>query len=198
MPISESENPDAIALRSAISLLQLQREKSKRDLKALEDLKAAAVSDPHAFVRSLQDQRREAAGRPVDVLTPTLADIAEAAASEGAESKYGDNGAMRKDSAAVEAPPKETNKFPAIPQPQNIVRCPPVNWAKYHVVGEPLDKLHDEQKRYPGSSEPPRTQSGARAPPHRVAAPYSPFTDGIGGPPAAQPWRGPKKSKSPS
>ncbi|OAF98927.1 uncharacterized protein CC84DRAFT_409654 [Paraphaeosphaeria sporulosa] len=198
VPISESENPDAIALRSAISLLQLQREKSKRDLKALEELRAAAVSDPHAFVRSLQEQRKDAAGKPVDVLTPTLADIGEAAAREGVESSYGESGAARKDSAAVEGSLKEATKFPAVPQPQNIVRCPPVNWAKYHIVGEPLDKLHDEQKRYPGSSEPPRTQSGARAPPHRVAAPYSPFTDGIGGPPVPQPWRGPKKSKSPS
>ncbi|KAF2437437.1 hypothetical protein P171DRAFT_373687 [Karstenula rhodostoma CBS 690.94] len=198
VPISESENPDAIALRSAISLLQLQREKSKRDLKALEELKAAAVSDPHAFVRSLQEQRKEAAAKPTDVLTPTLSDIAEAAASEGAENTHGESGTARKDSAAVEGSLRDATKFPAVPQPQNIVRCPPVNWAKYHIVGEPLDKLHEEQKRYPGSSDPPRTQSGARAPPHRVAAPYSPFTDGIGGPPAAQPWRGPKKSKSPS
>ncbi|KAJ4345303.1 uncharacterized protein N0V89_011433 [Didymosphaeria variabile] len=199
VPISESENPDAIALRSAISLLQLQREKSKRDLKALEDLKAAAVSDPHGFVRSLQEQQKEAAGKPTDILTPTLSDIAEAAASESVEDSNGESGAVRKDSAAVEGPGKDTTKFPAIPQPQNIVRCPPVNWAKYHVVGESLDKMHEEQKRYPGSSEPPRTQQGARAPPHRVAAPYSPFTDGVGGPPAAaQSWRGPKKSKSPS
>jgi hypothetical protein len=198
VPISESENPDAIALRSAISLLQLQREKSRRDLKALEELKAAAVSDPHAFVRSLQEQRKDAAGKPTDVLTPTLSDIAEAAAREGAEYTHGQGGTVRKDSAAVEGSLKDATKFPAIPQPQNIVRCPPVNWAKYHIVGEPLDKLHAEQKRYPGSSEPPRTHQGAKAPPHRVAAPYSPFTDGIGGPPTAQPWRGPKKSKSPS
>ncbi|KAF1975787.1 hypothetical protein BU23DRAFT_67589 [Bimuria novae-zelandiae CBS 107.79] len=196
IPISESENPDAIALRSAISLLQLQREKSKRDLKALEELKAAAVQDPHAFVRSLQEQRKEAAGKPVDILSPTLSDIADLAAKESADGRSEDEGA-RKDSVQVDTPGQDSTKFPAIPQPQNVVRCPPVNWAKYHIVGEPLDKLHEEQKRYPGSSEPPRTQQGTKAPSHRVAAPYSPFTDGVGGPPStSQPARAPKKSPS--
>jgi len=197
--ISESENPDAIALRSAISLLQLQREKSKRDLKALEDLKATAVADPHRFVRSLQEQRAQAARKPSDALTPTLADIVDAAASEAAASpdtKNATNGTVRKDSSQADEDNVtiESPKFPPIPQAQNIVRCPPVNWAKYHIVGEPLDKMHDEQKRYPGVPEPPRTQQGSKAPPHRVAAPYSPFTDGVGEPPAAQPWRGTKKS----
>lgn len=196
VPISESENPDAIALRSAISLLQLQREKSKRDLKALEDLKAAAVQDPHAFVRSLQEQRKEAAGKPRDMLTPTLADIADLAASESAQGHPVEKDGVRKDSTQVEGPIPDKPTFPPVPQPQNVVRCPPVNWAKYHIVGEPLDKMHEEQKRYPGASEPPRAQNGARAPPHRVAAPYSPFTDGVGGPPSASqpPTRAPKKS----
>ena len=196
VPISESENPDAIALRSAISLLQLQREKSKRDLKALEDLKQQAIQDPHAFVRSLQDQHRDQQSTPAGILTPTLSDIAEQAAKESADGHSGEAmGGARKDSAHVDGPDKDAPRFPAIPQPQNVVRCPPVNWAKYHVVGESLDKMHEEQKRYPGASEPPRAQNGTRAPPHRVAAPYSPFTDGVGGPPSAShPVRAPKKS----
>ena len=196
VPISESENPDAIALRSAISLLQLQREKSKRDLKALEDLKQQAIQDPHAFVRSLQDQHNDQQRMPAGILTPTLSDIAEQAAKESADGRSGgDNMGARKDSAQVDAADKESPRFPTIPQPQNVVRCPPVNWAKYHVVGESLDKLHEEQKRYPGSSEPPRAQNGTRAPPHRVAAPYSPFVDGVGGPrSASHPVRAPKKS----
>ncbi|KAF2132839.1 hypothetical protein P153DRAFT_364102 [Dothidotthia symphoricarpi CBS 119687] len=179
--ISESSNPDAIALRSAISLLQLQREKSKRDLQALEDLKAAAVSDPHSFVRSLQEQRSQVQTH-TDILTPTLSDL--------------DHEQRRKDSASMDAPPPRA-AFPAIPQPQNIVRCPPVNWAKYHVVGEPLDRMHDEQRKWPGAPEPPKLQSGMRAPPHAVAAPYSPFVDGVGqgaGLPAPVSVKGVKKS----
>ncbi|KAH7379229.1 hypothetical protein DE146DRAFT_580587, partial [Phaeosphaeria sp. MPI-PUGE-AT-0046c] len=171
--IAESENPDVIALRSAISLLQLQREKSKRDLKALAELKAVAVADPAGFVRSIQENRQQAAHAYSDVLTPTLDGLADAAPDAGAGLKDGQPGVdTRKDSADAGAP--RAAKFPAIPQPQNIVRCPPVNWEKYHIVGEPLDKLHEEQKKWPGQSEPPRTQSGARAPPHAIAAPYSP------------------------
>ncbi|KAH7124084.1 hypothetical protein B0J11DRAFT_436393 [Dendryphion nanum] len=178
--ISESENPDAIALRSAISLLQLQREKSKRDLKILQDLKTAAVSDPQGFVRSIQEQRAKPAPTVVDPLAPTLSYISSPAPSgSGPDSEEG-FGTTRKDSGAVPSTPEKdtATKFAPIPQPQNIIRCPPVNWHKYQIVGEPLDKLHEEQKRWPGSKEPPRTGSGARAPPHSVAAPYSPFTDG--------------------
>ncbi|KAH7372328.1 hypothetical protein BKA66DRAFT_390413, partial [Pyrenochaeta sp. MPI-SDFR-AT-0127] len=172
--ISESENPDAIALRSAISLLQLQREKSKRDLKALEELKAAAVSDPQAFARSLHEQRAQAAQSYKDILTPTLSGLVDSPRTDDANTKAEQSGAeARKDSADVDAK-SAASKIPAIPQPQNIVRCPPVNWAKYHIVGEPLDKMHEEQKKWPGAAEPPRAKSGMRAPSHAVTAPYSP------------------------
>jgi hypothetical protein len=192
--ISESENPDAIALRSAISLLQLQREKSKRDLKALEELKAAAVADPQAFVHSLQEQRAQASQSHHDMLTPTLSGLTDSLGSHDQDTNSADT---RKDSTHMEAKP-DPPKFPAIPQPQNIVRCPPINWEKYHIVGEPLDKIHEEQKKWPGSAEPPRTKSGHRAPPYSVAAPYSPFTDGISASSSstAQPTKNSKKAPS--
>jgi hypothetical protein len=100
--ISETDNPDAIALRSAISLLQLQREKSKRDLKALEELKAAAVADPQAFVRSLQEQRAHASHAYHDVLTPTLSDLAGPARGHDQDANSADT---RKDSTHMEAKP---------------------------------------------------------------------------------------------
>ncbi|KAJ4406723.1 hypothetical protein N0V91_004413 [Didymella pomorum] len=183
VPISESENPDAIALRSAISLLQIQREKSKRDLKALEDLKHAAVQDPEAFVRSLQEQRAKAADAHNDILTPTLAGLTDAALSNDDEGGAGRKDSVNTDSKSAKSAPS----FPTIPQPQNVVRCPPIEWAKYHIVGEPLNKMHEEQKKWPGSSEPPKLGNGHRAPPHSVAAPYSPFKDAVS-----------SKSKSPS
>lgn len=198
--ISESENPDAIALRSAISLLQLQREKSKRDLKTLQDLKNAAVSDPQGFVRSLHEQRAKPAPSSVDVLSATLSDISSPALSgSGADSDEG-VGNARKDSGPVPSPSEKDAStkfdFAAIPQPQNIIRCPPVNWAKYDIVGEPFDKLHEEQRRWPGHKEPPKGANGSRAPPHAVAAPYSPFIDGHLKPQNKQPNLGPKKSSS--
>jgi hypothetical protein len=209
LPISESDNPDAIALRSAISLLQLQRDKSRRDLQALQELKHAAVADPHAFVRSLQDQRAQAARAHSDVLTPTLAGLTDTPAAPLDGHGHGQHGGQddatttgqrtdaRKDSAHVDAKAPCT-RFPAIPQPQNIVRCPPVEWAKYHIVGEPLDKMHEEQRKWPGSSEPPRIANGMRAPPHSVTAPYSPFKDGVAKSKAPSPSTSKPTKKSPS
>ncbi|KAI8940441.1 hypothetical protein NX059_004128 [Plenodomus lindquistii] len=190
--ISESENPDAIALRSAISLLQLQREKSKRDLKALQELKTVAVADPQAFARAIQQQQAQAARSYHDVLTPTLSGLTDSVPSHDDHSDTGAGANARKDSADVHAKLPQT-QIPPIPQPQNVVRCPPIEWSKYHISGEPLDKMHEEQKKWPGSTDPPRTKSGQRAPPHSVSAPYSPFTDNVT--PAASTSRPPKNSK---
>ncbi|KAF2705304.1 hypothetical protein K504DRAFT_506246 [Pleomassaria siparia CBS 279.74] len=191
VPISESENPDAIALRSAISLLQMQREKSKRDLKTLEELKVAAVSDPQAFVRSIQAQHTNASNSNSNhnPLAPTLSDISLLGDNAGTKGQQ-PNQQGRKDSADATSQDASATKIPTIPQPQNIIRCPPVNWAKYHVVGESLDKLHKEQKQYPASVESSRNPKGTRPPPHAVSAPYSPFTDSVDDSHPAQPWRG--------
>ncbi|KAF2850663.1 hypothetical protein T440DRAFT_81216 [Plenodomus tracheiphilus IPT5] len=193
--ISESENPDAIALRSAISLLQLQREKSKRDLKALQELKAVAVADPQAFARSIQQQQAQATQLYHDILTPTLAGLTDTVPSHEQYTDTGLGANARKDSADLNAKLPLT-RIPPIPQPQNIVRCPPIEWSKYHISGEPLDKLHEEQKKWPGSTEPPRAKSGQRAPPHSVSAPYSPFTDNVS--PATSTSRPSKNSKKSS
>lgn len=78
---------------------------------------------------------------------------------------------------------------PAIPRPQDVVRMPAVNWAKYGVVGESLDKLHEEQRERPSLGEPEQLRrradqpkvldnmgkSGERAEKAHVAAPYNPL-----------------------
>jgi len=197
VPISESDNPDAIALRSAMSLLQLQREKSKRDIKALEQLREAAVRDPEAFARHIQAQacRQPARASPNDPLGPTLSPSAPLDAPVGGATPEEDEEADRP-FAALDSIGAENGaaKLPAIPQPQNIIRCPPINWAKYHIVGEPLDKMHEEQRKWPGASELPRTYNGHKAPPHSVASPYSPFLDGVTNPFAPAGQKGLKRS----
>ncbi|KAF2806769.1 uncharacterized protein BDZ99DRAFT_465565 [Mytilinidion resinicola] len=185
VPISESENPDVIAMRSAISLLQLQREKSKRDLVTLEKLKTAAVAEPEAFVRELRAGRLQSANPASNILAPTLADPDTGGMSNGTGGRH----ETRKDSADT-LPPELKSKFAPVPAPQNIFRTPPVNWAKYHIVGESLDKLHEEQRQRPSSGEPSRDQ---RAPLHVIAAPYSPFTDRVGEIHPMQTRRGSKK-----
>jgi hypothetical protein len=174
VPISESDNPDAIALRSAISILQLQREKSKQDIKTLEQLKAKAVADPEGFMRALRDQRAQASASASasDILTATLA-----ASTSDSEDEEAD--IQRNKSQKVSAADALSTQFPRIPQAQVVVRCPPINWAKYHIVGEPLDKIHEEQLRKPPTGDQTQEHVGSR-PAHVIAAPYSPFTDRVG------------------
>ncbi|KAK3080441.1 hypothetical protein LTS18_001369 [Coniosporium uncinatum] len=81
-------------------------------------------------------------------------------------------------------PSPPPSKFGAMPAPQNIVRMPAINWAKYNVVGESLDSLHEEQRRYPTLGTPARNghlssppNPNVRAPEHHIAKPYDPMTD---------------------
>lgn len=164
VPISESENPDAIALRSAISILQLQKQQSLRDIRTLDRLKAAAAADPEGFAREV------AAGR--------LRTEDRGAVIQFSEEEEEEQDAMETDAQTKSKPPDGEDasppRFGNIPPPQNVVRMPPINWAKYQVVGEPLDRMHEEQLRRPSPGEPRR---GEPAPLHVLASPYRPLVD---------------------
>jgi hypothetical protein len=152
LPMNLDTNPDAMALRSALSILQVQRRQAIKDMQDLEHMKEAALKDPDRFVKDLQAgklSRPPKAGIEID-------DI-ESAAQEN--------------EAAEDA-----SKFGKFPRPQNVLRAPPVEWAKYHVVGEPLERMHQVQQQYPGLTEAQRAGS-ERPQPHVVAAPYRPFAD---------------------
>lgn len=49
---------------------------------------------------------------------------------------------------------KSEDEFPKFPAPQNVIRMPPINWAKYHIIGEPLERMHEEQVKRPTAGEP--------------------------------------------
>ena len=166
LPVSLEENTDAIALRSAITILQLQRQRTIQDIRDLENTKAAATRDPKAFVDELKAGRLVKSSRsgPVDV------DFIEDSSEEGATT------------ASAENAPSET-RFRKLPDAQNVVRMPHVNWAKYHVVGESLDKLHEEQRLRPSSGQQHDSQPN---PEHVVAAPYSPWADNLDQPPMSR------------
>ena len=34
-----------------------------------------------------------------------------------------------------------------IPKPQEVYRCPPIEWGKYRVLGAPLDAMHERRQR---------------------------------------------------
>lgn len=160
VPISESENPDAIALRSAISILQMQKQQSLRDIQALDRLKGAAEANPEAFAHELAAGRLRTEDRGAVVQFSDNYDPMER--EEGATNLKGTN---------PDGSPAAS--FGNIPAPQNVVRMPPINWAKYSVVGEPLDRMHQEQLRRPTSGEPRQE----RAPEHVLASPYRPLVD---------------------
>lgn len=161
IPISLGENSDAIALKAALSILQLQKQQSLRDIRQLDRLKAAANSEPEAFVEALK------AGKLSQMLPQAVVDV-----NDDDE----DDGDNEKPAKVSGGSGKLETGFGRFPRPQNVVRCPPINWAKYHVVGGSLDKLHEEQRRRPEPGSPSRDEYG-RPPEHVIAAPYRPFID---------------------
>jgi hypothetical protein len=150
LPLSLDENPDAIALRAALSILQIQRQQALRDMRDLDRMKEAALKDPEQFVKDLEQGKLSHSSRT----------------------------GIENDSASPEIQPRnqDSSKFGTFPTAQNVVRAPPVEWAKYHIVGEPLDRLHEVQQHYPGFTENSPTSVDA-VQPHEVAAPYRPFLD---------------------
>lgn len=160
LPVTLEENPDATALKAALSILQLQKQQSQRDIKQLDKMKAAANKKPEAFVDALK------AGKLSRVPPQAVIDLDEGGNDEG-----------RPDKGLADSE-KLTHEFGQFPNPQNVIRCPPINWAKYHIVGESLDKLHEDQRQRPEPGTVRRDEYG-RAPEHVIAAPYRPFVDNL-------------------
>ena len=161
IPVNLDDNSDAIALKAALSILQLQKQQSKRDIKQLDRMKATAIKEPQAFIDALQ------AGKLTKMPAKAFVDV------DGDEEEVSGDERLVPGAANSERSDHTLGQFP---HPQNVVRCPPINWAKYHVVGESLDRLHDEQRRRPEPGNPRRDEFG-RPLEHVVAAPYRPLVD---------------------
>ncbi|KAH6685353.1 hypothetical protein F5X68DRAFT_276788 [Plectosphaerella plurivora] len=170
-PIDFDSNPDVLALKSAISILQLQRARATNDIRTLGTVKDAALQNPEAFVEDLAAGRIRGHGDPLfpqaededsssddsddDQAPQNTADSA--AAPQGEQST-----AMDVDASSADAGKKKTkprSKQPKqpwsdLPRPQNIVRCPPINWSQYAVAGDSLDRLHAEQQARPSQGQP--------------------------------------------
>lgn len=170
LPFSESDNPDAIALRSALSILHLQRQNALRDLKTLERQKHIARADPEAFAADAL------AGR---VKTARSSGLGSSTSSSIITPQQDHVLAMNHHGENLSLESQRSKKFDDMPGPQNIIRAPPINWAKYQIVGEPLDRLHEEQKTRPTPGQPRRDADEDRPGPnhHVIAAPYSPWAD---------------------
>lgn len=174
-PISMSDNPDAIALRATMSILQIQRQQALRDMKRLEQQKIKALADPEAFARGVSEGKIQA--RSVQGIVPTADE------QDQDEDSEDDMSTETPGSTKVGGDGGKVEPFGTIPSAQNVVRMPPVNWAKYHIVGESLDKLHEEQRARPIPGQPLRDEDlrpKERAPESVIAAPYNPWVDKVG------------------
>lgn len=228
-PLSFDDNSDVLALKSAISILQLQRARATADMQALARAKAAALADPAAFVADLAAGCVGVEGDPLmfpGAAGPSVADEgSDDSGSDGEGSGSGSHGGTdgpkregagvgdgvkelpaskaRRRGKDVETAPgrkgkrkgkqKTAHAWSKLPKPQTVVRCPPINWAQYGVVGESLDKLHAEQVAAPTPGVPKvlgpggtyEFKAGERSggePGRRlvgIAAPYTPGKDRI-------------------
>jgi hypothetical protein len=133
-------------------------------------VKDAALQNPEAFVEDLASGRIRGHGDP---LFPQAGDDDEDSSSdesaddsalkdttEGATASEGSQATvMDVDSSASGKKAKPKTKQPKqpwadLPRPQNIVRCPPINWSQYAVAGDSLDRLHAEQQARPSQGQP--------------------------------------------
>lgn len=187
LPFSSHDSSDAIALRAAISSLQFQRLQAQRDLRTLENIKRQAVERPEEYrqhvIATAQAKSQPPPWAVDDSPDQDMGDDDDAL--PGASSMNGQESIDPQPESSTKPYPssygsmlhspsiKSTSQpagFPAVPLPQDVVRCPPIEWAKYNIVGESLDKLHQEQQARPGGGELSQRES-------LVAAPYNPFLD---------------------
>ncbi|CAM1507185.1 Fc.00g068260.m01.CDS01 [Cosmosporella sp. VM-42] len=172
-PLAFDANPDVIALKSAISILQIQRQKATADIQALSRAKDAAVGDPEAFIKDLASGKINAPQPDSD--------------SEDDDEEMGglDNAGEGSSKQRAQDEPRE---WTTLPKPQDVVRCPPINWSQYAIVGDSLDKLHTEQVTRPTQGTPASIGvngmyefkgEGKQERYMGVAAPYNPLQDKV-------------------
>jgi hypothetical protein len=161
-----------------MAILQLQARNAAADIKSLQEIKERAMKEPEEFARALQAGELKTKG-------DGLFDFSKED-SDDEEEDEGKGEAMQVDGQAGTVP--KAKPWPKLPKPQNVVRAPPINWNKYAVVGESLDKLHADQQARPSEGMPQRLGpdgslsyggDGLRRADFGVAAPYSVGKDKI-------------------
>lgn len=209
-----NENVDVIALESAILLLQRQKQKAEEDIRQLQRIKQEATRKPAEFVQDLASGK---VGQGPQVAPPSAggdddddededeededeSSDDEMEGREGGEASSSGLGpspmkAPGKGKAAAAAPQPRQPPPPSwanLPTPQDVVRMPAINWSKYAVVGESLDKLHREQLSKPTLGTPATVAADGKAYEFKggpnpddgkksvgIAAPYDPLHDKI-------------------
>lgn len=197
-PIEYDNNPDVLALKSAISILQLQSAKAKRDMVALQKAKEAALADPEAFIKDLEDGKVRMGGSGLEAAVAHDEDDDDSSDDDDDEEggdpqkeASGQNGVKNEPSdISVDKKPKlekpVSKPWSQLPNKQNVVRMPPINWSQYAVVGGSLDRLHNEQVARPTQGTPATIGAdgtyvfqgaGRQEEYNGIAAPYDPLKD---------------------
>ncbi|POS86748.1 hypothetical protein EPUL_005242 [Erysiphe pulchra] len=175
-PINFLDNPDVLALKSTISILQTQKITAIKDIKTLQRIKMRALQNPQEFARALFSGEIKTRSDPL--LHP-----------EHGCNYFGEEKVESSSSKNHECTQSVANSWEKLPVQQNIVRSPPINFAKYAIVSESLDKLHSDQIARPNEGVPQNlgadgeytemNEGNRRQYDMGVAAPYNPFRDKI-------------------
>ena len=144
-----------------------------------------ALGDPEGFVKDLASGKVKHAQGGI-TLAPDDDDDED---EEGAEAGVRGSGSGQPAGGVNQQ--QQQRSWQALPVAQDVVRTPPINWSKYAVVGESLDKLHREQVSKPAQTAPATYKAasgvyefkgsidGKQEPYRGVMAPYSPDKDVI-------------------
>ncbi|CAG9939219.1 unnamed protein product [Clonostachys rosea f. rosea IK726] len=82
-----------------------------------------------------------------------------------------------------------------LPDRISIARCPPINWSQYAVVGDALEKIHDEQVKRPVQGTPGvyangiyefKGGEGRQEEYQGPTAPYDPLNEHVGNKPKSK------------
>ncbi|KAF7514801.1 hypothetical protein G7054_g14992 [Neopestalotiopsis clavispora] len=165
-PLDFDSNPDVLALKSTMAILQIQAAKAKRDMVALQKAKEAALADPEAFMKDLQEGKIQMGGSGLsaslehnddsDSDSDTSDDDDEVEAMDLTKDGQASD-AVKSESKAPrsEKKPKPQRKpWSQLPNKQSVARMPAINWSQYAVVGESLDRLHSDQVARPSQGTP--------------------------------------------
>lgn len=152
--------------------MQMQRQRATADIQALNRAKDEAVGEPEAFIRDLAAGKVNAQGKG-----PQHDDDDD---DDEDDNDDADEGLLR-------LPAETRREWATLPKPQNIVRCPPINWSQYAVVGDSLEKIHADQVARPSQGSPAvfgtngmydfKGLEGKQEKYPGVAAPYNPLQD---------------------
>ncbi|KAG6088415.1 hypothetical protein E4U15_006090 [Claviceps sp. LM218 group G6] len=170
-PIDFDSNPDVIALKSAISVLQVQKARAVRDIQTLNKVRKEALADPGAFITDLadgnvkaredfvfggsDDSDQDSEENEDDEEEEEDDEIEEEQEEqEDEEDDDEESPAQQQQQQQQQQHNRKSRPWSALPKPQEVVRCPQINWAQYAVVGGSLDKLHAEQLSHPSPGKP--------------------------------------------